>query len=160
MQPLYLTYCRVYSTCPCRHSFFLVAFPVLGSASTLAEGFVWLWVSISIAACASAQCIITFNASGLLRWGWTIEKRGDFVTAIATTLHLFCYTCTETNCHDYGTPSQLRLQGICARTQRNCTYQLYHTLSLCRPVRSSETGGVLLPSKWNSLYPYLFNYSY
>ena len=118
---------------PLQTLIFLVAIPVLGSVSTLAEGFVWLWVLISIAACASAQCIITFNASGLLRWGWTREKRGDFVTTIATTLHLFCYTCTKTNCRDYGTPSQLRLQGIhvCARTQRNCTYQLYHTLSLC-----------------------------
>ena len=30
----------------------------------------------------------------------------------------------------------------------------------CRPVRSSQTGGVLLPSKWNSSCAYLFNNSY
>ena len=50
-------------------------------------------------------------------------------------------------------PVGSKLQKVFNRNMIKVSYS-------CRPVRSSQTGGVLLPSKWNSSHASLFNYSY
>ena len=61
--------------------------------------------------------VVHFTGGGL------VKNEGDFVTAVATTLHLlrYTYTCTKLMGVTIGTRTQLRLQSSCTHNQRNYT---------------------------------------